>query len=192
VTTAKSLGFSMIMTDNKGRFLVECHFPLNFVRLVSHSLTNWQDTFWHAYAEWRDAINGVQLVPDKRRYGVINTSHLMFWIESTGPIIYKNRFTYHQKYAPAFEMYIRTSINSNAVSEALNGWYGKHFFLVNMQLDPKSTPCNVFIKRFLTPVLMAQSYPGYECAMDKVFADLAPFFQGDPDSTLLPTMALRY
>jgi len=182
----------MIATDNKGRYIVECHVPLNFIRNSPNEDTFWKDTFWAAFAEWRDAMNGVQLgIRDARRYGKINKSQLLFWVENVGPLMYGERFD-GRRWTPVFEMTIRSSVVSNLVYETLCGLNGPHFFLINIQLDPRSTPCNVKVSRLLTPVLMAKYLPDYEEAMDGVFADLIPFFHGRPDPSRLPTTSLRY
>lgn len=181
----------MIASNNKGRYIVECHIPLNFIRSFPHQDTLWHDTFWHAYAEWRDAMHGKEFLSDARRYGKVNRGQILFWVEEVGPLVYGNR-VYGNRWAPVFEMTIRASVVSNLVTEILQGSHGAHFFLINIELDPRSTPDHVKVSRFLTPVLMARYLNTYAEAMDLIFADLLPYFNGRPDPSRLPTSSLRF
>lgn len=167
--------------------MVECHVPLSFIRRSFH-----QDSCYPAFTEWKDAMNGVNFVPDARRYGKINTSYLSFWVEEVGSITYKRTGW------GIFEMYIRTSAYSNHVYECLCGLNGPHFFLINVEMDKMGNPnydrldwFGVKIKKFLTPVLMAMNYPGYQEAMDNVFDPLIPYFEWSPDASKLPTTSLH-
>lgn len=172
----------MIATTNTGKYLVECHLPTGFIRKNSYL-----DDTRAAHQEWKDAIHGKDFLPDARRYGKINKSRILFWVEEVSTLVYRDRPSLYSAY---FEMYIRTAPTSNDVHECLCGLYGKHFFLVN--LDVSRGPCDSLkIDRILTPVLMAERYPGYQEAMDLVFADLIPYFEFPPENCELPPTSLR-
>lgn len=175
----------MIATTTSGKYLVECHFPISFIR-------DTPDDLWcsDAVYEWRNSINGFHLIPDVRRYGKINTSHLLFWVESVGDLIGRNKWRRDRKLF--FEMYIRAAVNtSHDVYDCLSGRYGPHFFMLNVDIDKASHQWGVKVNKFLTPVLIARDYPGYEEAMDNVFSELIPYFQWEPDSSKLPDTNLR-
>ena len=173
----------MIATSKDGRYLVECHIPLSFIRESSHL-----DSTWSAFAEWRDAINGVNFQPDARRYGAHNKHLIQFWVEEVGSITYKGR----SRGWGYFEMYIRCGSQNNLVYETLCGLNGPHFFLISIQLDPEGSHYGgIRIKKFLTPVLVAKYFPRYEEAMNDIFEPFSSLFQWTPDPSRLPTCSLR-
>lgn len=173
----------MIATRDNRRYLVECYIPLNFVRKFSSS-----DSLGLAFADWKDAMNGVFLIPDARRYGALNKDLVQFWVEEVGSLIRHNRL-YSWGY---FEMYIRCGWKNNIVYETLCGLNGPHFFMINICLSSKGTSNGgILVEKFLTPVLMAKNYPGYELAMDAVFNPLSPLFHWKPNSDNLPACSLH-
>jgi hypothetical protein len=184
VIIVKNTNLLMIASSPTGKYLVECHLPISFVRRCD------EDDFFNAYYEWKGAMHGVDFDTDKRRYGKINGSRLLFWIEEVGDLIECN---YRHGKRPFFEMYIRTvPDNNNDVYHCLAGRYGPHFFTINFIFDPKTNSRgNIKITRLLTPVLMAKEYTGYEDAMDNLFGGFVPYFGCSPTTEYLPKTSLR-